>query len=43
MPDPNYNSELVARFINRIMLKGKKSLAEYILYKAFRIIEEKTK
>jgi len=43
LPDPKYNSEIVARFINRLMLKGKKSSAEFILYKAFGIIETKTK
>ncbi len=43
LPDPKYNSVLVARFINRFMFKGKKSLAEYILYRSFGIIEERTK
>jgi small subunit ribosomal protein S7 len=33
----------VAKFINRLMLKGKKSVAEGIMYDAFGIIEEKTK
>jgi small subunit ribosomal protein S7 len=41
--DPNYNSELVARFINKLMRDGKKSTAQRILYGAFDIIEEKTK
>jgi small subunit ribosomal protein S7 len=40
--DPVYDSELVARFINKIMMKGKKRLAESILYGAFDIIREKT-
>ncbi len=41
-PDPRYNSELVARFINRLMQRGKKSLASSIMYDAFDIIEERT-
>ena len=41
-PDPIYNSELVARFINNLMRDGKKSLAERIFYEAMRIIEERT-
>ena len=41
-PDLKYNSELVARFINRLMERGKKSLATSILYDAFDIIEERT-
>jgi small subunit ribosomal protein S7 len=41
-PDPRYDSELVARFINRLMLHGKKSLATRIMYDAFEIIEERT-
>jgi small subunit ribosomal protein S7 len=43
LPDPKYNSELVARFINRIMLNGKKSLAEFILYRSFEIIKKRAK
>ncbi len=42
-PDPKYNSELVARFINTVMRRGKKSLAERIVYDAFDIIEQKAK
>jgi small subunit ribosomal protein S7 len=41
-PDPKYNSELVARFINRLMGGGKKSVAATIMYDAFDIIEERT-
>jgi small subunit ribosomal protein S7 len=41
-PDFKYNSELVARFINRLMQGGKKSLATRIMYDAFDIIEERT-
>ncbi len=43
LPDSKYNSELVAKFINNLLLRGKKSLAESILYGAFDIIEKKTK
>lgn len=42
-PDPRYNSDVVARFINSIMERGKKSLATGIVYDAFKIIEERTK
>lgn len=41
-PDPKYSSELVARFINRLMHGGKKSVAATIVYDAFDIIEERT-
>ena len=40
--DPIYNSKLVTRLINKIMLDGKKYVAEGILYNAFEIIEKKT-
>lgn len=42
-PDPQYGDLLVAKFINSIMLEGKKSVARKIVYSAFNIIEEKTK
>jgi small subunit ribosomal protein S7 len=42
-PDPKYNSEHVARFINRMMWNGKKSTAQGLLYGAFAILETKTK
>lgn len=42
MPDPIYNSKLVARLINHIMKDGKKSLAQRILYDAFEIIRQRT-
>ncbi len=42
-PDPKYNDILVAKFINSIMLRGKKSTARNIVYTAFNIIEEKSK
>lgn len=40
--DPIYNSKLVTRLINKIMIDGKKGKAQSILYNAFAIIEEKT-
>ncbi len=43
IPDFKYNDILVGRFINSIMQDGKKLVAQKILYKAFEIIEEKTK
>ena len=42
LPDPIYNSKLVTRLINRIMLDGKRGTAQTILYNAFEIVEEKT-
>ncbi len=42
-PDPKYNSEVVAKFINCIMRDGKKSKARSILYEALDIIAERTK
>jgi small subunit ribosomal protein S7 len=40
--DPKYSSKIVAKLINIIMIKGKKSLAESIVYGAFDIIKEKS-
>ena len=37
LPDPIYNSKLVTRLINKIMLDGKKGTAQTILYHAFEI------
>jgi small subunit ribosomal protein S7 len=42
LPDPVYDSELVARFINRMMKGGKKAVAESVFYKAMELIEQKT-
>ncbi len=42
LPDPIYNSKLVTRLINKIMLDGKKGTAQTILYSAFNKIEAKT-
>ena len=42
LPDPIYNSKLVTRLINNIMLDGKRGTAQTILYSAFKKVEEKT-
>ena len=42
LPDPLYNSKLVTKLINNIMLDGKKGVAQKIVYDAFSIINEKT-
>jgi small subunit ribosomal protein S7 len=43
LPDPKYGSRLVAKFINIMMLRGKKSVAERIMYGALGSIEERAK
>ena len=43
LPDPKYRSPLVTRFMNIIMLDGKKSVAEKIVYGAFDLVAEKTR
>lgn len=42
LPDPVYGSKLLTRFINKIMLDGKKGVAEKIVYDAFDLIQSKT-
>lgn len=42
LPDPIYDSKLITKLINRIMVDGKKGTAQTILYKAFNLIEAKT-
>ena len=42
LPDPIYNSKLVTRLINSIMLDGKKGVAQKIVYGAFEIVQEKS-
>ena len=42
LPDPLYNSKLVTRLINNIMVDGKRGVAQKIVYSAFDIIREKT-
>jgi len=41
LADPKFKSKVVAKFINMVMLKGKKSTAEHIVYGAFDILKEK--
>ena len=43
LPDPKFNNKLVAKFVNSLLKRGKKSVAESILYGAFDIIEKKLK
>ncbi|MDD6024708.1 MAG: 30S ribosomal protein S7 [Oscillospiraceae bacterium] len=42
LPDPMYNSVLVTKLINSVMLDGKKGVAQKVVYDAFHIIEDKT-
>ena len=42
LPDPKYKSELLARFINRVMRHGKKSIAEKIVYGALEAVAQKS-
>lgn len=42
-PDPRYHSINIAKFINKIMTQGKRSIAQQIVYDAFDLIKEKTK
>jgi len=41
LPDPKYKSELIAKFINMVMMHGKKSVAEGIVYGALDTVAEK--
>ena len=41
LPDPIYNSKIVTKLINNIMLDGKKTVAQKIVYDAFEIVKEK--
>ena len=43
LPDPLYNDQLVTKFMNCVMLDGKKAIAEKIVYGAFDIIHERTR
>lgn len=43
LPDPKYNNVTVTKFVNNIMLKGKKNIAFKIFYDAMEMIEERTK
>jgi small subunit ribosomal protein S7 len=42
MPDPVYKSRTIAKFVNKIMIGGKKGLAERIMYDALQVVGEKT-
>ncbi|MDD4733470.1 MAG: 30S ribosomal protein S7 [Bacilli bacterium] len=42
LPDPLYKSKIVTKLVNRIMIDGKKGVAQTILYDAFNIVKEKT-
>ncbi|KMJ56250.1 30S ribosomal protein S7 [Bacillus sp. LL01] len=42
LPDPIYNSKLVTRLINRIMVDGKRGVAQTILYNAFELVKERS-
>jgi small subunit ribosomal protein S7 len=42
LPDPKYNDRLVAKFINSLMLGGKRSTAEQIVYGAFELVAKRT-
>ena len=43
IPDPRYNDKTVAKFINNVMERGKKSLAASVVYNAFDMMEERAK
>ena len=42
LPDPIYNSKVITKLVNSIMLDGKKGIAQTLVYDAFEIIKEKT-
>ena len=42
LPDPIYNSKMITKLINQIMIGGKKGTAQKILYEAFDIVKEET-
>jgi small subunit ribosomal protein S7 len=41
-PDPRYDSQTVSKFLNNLMVDGKKSLGESVFYKAMDLIEQRT-
>lgn len=43
LPDPKYQSEVIAKFINKVMERGKKTVARKIVYQAFAEVAKKTK
>jgi len=42
LPDPKYNDKVITKFINNMMVDGKKSVAESVVYNAFNIIQTKS-
>lgn len=42
LPDPRYNSVVISKLINQVMVDGKKSVAQSVVYGAFDVIKEKT-
>ena len=42
LPDPKFNDKLVAKLINKVMMQGKKSIAEGVVYRTFDFLREKT-
>lgn len=40
LPDPKFNSKIVAKFINMVMIKGKKAIAEKMVYGSFEVIRK---
>ncbi|MGL4523433.1 MAG: 30S ribosomal protein S7 [Bacilli bacterium] len=42
LPDPLYNSKLVTRLVNKLMIDGKRGTAQKIIYNAFELIQERT-
>ena len=42
-PDPIYNNVMISKFINQVMRRGKKTVAQKIVYGSFDIVKEKTK
>ena len=43
IPDPKYGDRIVSKLVAKVMLQGKRSTAEHVVYGAFNIISEKTK
>ena len=42
LPDPIYNSTVVTKLINQVMIDGKRGVAQRCVYDAFKLIQEKT-
>jgi small subunit ribosomal protein S7 len=42
LPDPKFHDKLIAKFINKVMLQGKKSLAERIVYGSLGVVQQKS-